>query len=318
MSKKAVFGCLVLLSFVLVSQCIAAGEDVNKTETLRLLPNQDPRAAAAAELCLKAETAFESGQWNEAVGLYRDALFKDPGNTRAMKGLKQVEKAVELAETPPQQKLGKGAVKTVDRTNWKILEQINDKLKTAAEKVHGGNYAAAIACYGEVLALDPDNRVALRKMRIVGEMYEKRKQVDDQIAGLLTTAETLLKDGRFDQAIDVYTEILASLDPVNASAKKGIELAKHSKALAVEKKRFEYIDKLLQKAALYRKNGRFKDAEELYREVLARDTFNVSAQDGLKLIQLEKKKNRTGTKRAGPACRTVKEARARSPACEAG
>ncbi|MDP8218736.1 MAG: hypothetical protein P9M03_08425 [Candidatus Theseobacter exili] len=281
---SVVFGILVIL------QLNSYAEEKEQANVLHLLPNQEPRSAVSEELCSKAEFAFESGQWNESVNLYRDALFKEPGNIRAMEGLQKVEKAVQLSETSGGQVMGKGSDRNVDRSNWKKIEQINLRLESAAKKVSEGKYAEAIAYYGEVLSLDSENRVALRKIKIVNEMLDKRKKLDEKISSSIGKAENLMEHEKFEQAIKVYTEILKKMDPGNVAAKTGIELVNKRKELLLEKKQQEFIDRMLQEAFEQRKSGNFKKSETCYMNVLSEEPSNISAQDGLKLIQLEKQK----------------------------
>ena len=254
-------------------------------------PSQvQPRLEAATELRVLGRTA-------EAEPLYAAVQAQEPGNVTALMGLGHCARAA------GDRAAALGFFENAITAN-KAPTQVQPRLEAAAELRSLGRIAEAAPLYAEIHAQDPDNVPALMGLghcaRHGGDrtaalaFFEKAIAANKnptQIYPRLEAAAELRALGRIAEAEPLYAEIHAQ-DPDNVPALMGLgHCARHrgdrDAGLAFFRKAMiqsapaENFNPHQTVATELRVQGRIAEAEEIYRDILARQPGSAMALTGL-------------------------------------
>jgi eukaryotic-like serine/threonine-protein kinase len=138
-------------------------------------------------------------------------------------------------------------------------EQVRQLVAEAEEALASARYAAAMGSLDQAVQIDPDNDDLKRRL----ENARKQKQCADEIAALMTQAESFRERGDWTGAIQVAEKAL-KLDENNAAIRSTVaELTRQAKLAAQQ----HQVRELLGKAREEYTARRFTQAVEILREV---------------------------------------------------
>src|SRR5574341_93849 len=97
-----------------------------------------------------------------------------------------------------------------------ILEAVDAYFQAAAEFRAEGSALKAIAVYRKILKVDPSRYQVYREL---GDLNAERGLISNAIADYLALTKRCLKEGRTQEAVEVY-QTIAALDASNVEAKR--------------------------------------------------------------------------------------------------
>lgn len=140
---------------------------------------------------------------------------------------------------------------------------------------HEGFSLKALALYKKVLNINPSNSGALYSL---GELSEEKGLATDAIKYYLATADSLQKEGKKDQLLDIYEKIL-SLSPSNVPLRNKVAEIFMKEGLKSDAfKEYVYI------ARLYDEKQDFQKSMEYYKKILDIQPLNKEAVLGVSYI----------------------------------
>ena len=139
-------------------------------------------------------------------------------------------------------------------------------------------YDEALSRFDAALKLSPAEKQVISLRNETAKKLEEARQLNN----LLREANTLYLRGKYDEAEDRLRAVSA-IDPQHPEA------AELTAAIRKKRERLEGLDKLLTDAGFYVKHGKFEEAAECYRQVLAIDPENKDAARGLEKAGKKKK-----------------------------
>ncbi|MBI5970830.1 MAG: tetratricopeptide repeat protein [Deltaproteobacteria bacterium] len=238
-------------------------------EALRLNPSH-PRATLLlavvtdklAEQRVKAgESELMLGNYAVALTQFNSALDIDPKNQRAVKGKRDVEKALETMKGEASARQERELIK---------------KLAEGDNLVKEEKYVEALAVYQFVLALDPANTGALQGVSVaenfIKEGKDKHKRLGDKYS----------EDKKFFLAFKEYKKAL-TFDPDDAFVRSNVKSAE-TELLAI-------VNPLVDEARRLEEAGDYAGAVKSYSTAAEFDPENKDSIDGRRLASemLEKK-----------------------------
>ena len=242
-----------------------------------------------------AVVAILAGWW-----LYRNLSDSNGTQTKSDSGITQ---GGVKTQKPPD------TASIKDSSEAKKVEQVKRLTTEAAGFVSAKNYAAAIAKYQEILAVDPANPEAKEGLTEAEQQLQLLKQQTEQqllqqqeaerrqaeINQLKDAVEKNLNQGKLEAAENQLLQLL-KLDSTNAYAKERLASVRNS--IREEKQSAEKERKLRQliasgKSDLSEKN--FEQATKTFNEVLKLDPGNSEARRLLVQAETEAQKPRFGT-----------------------
>jgi len=181
----------------------------------------------------KASEYIESGELEKAILRYQAILDLDPTNGEATALLARAEGLQERRNMIPP-----------------LREQ-------AVAAVAAGNLPAALEAYRKILDVNPHETEA----KIAVAEIEEKMKVKGEVTDILAQADQEFEKGHYRDAGDLYERVFA-LDPGNEDARKGME--------KVEARLFGVpdLDKKVEEAEQYYRNGEYEKAIELWEEIL--------------------------------------------------
>lgn len=238
------------------------------------------------------------GDWAGAIKSYAAALESDPENKESIDGKVRASETLErkFSEnvTGGRKNLDEGdylkaaehfkAALKLKPEDQDVLERlakaqksvdraIAAKLKAAEKAFNEGNYAASIEAYDSVLAIDESN------LQASDGVQSAKRQLSDEIAKRLSSAEDAFHQGKFYQSYVLAGEALA-MDKESKSAK--------TMRSAARQKMDESAAPILKKAAEELSKGNTDAAIADYKRVLNADPSNETAKKHLSGIDKSK------------------------------
>ena len=280
--RSDIFATGVMLYLLLAGQLPFTGEDMTVLQKLvnepapplnTFLKNYPPaldgildralakdpaqRYATAEEFAADLHAVGEQLKKGQITELFDDAerLATEQQFGRAREVLLQLVR-IEPQHTGARQLLG---VVQQNLARLQRAEQVKQLLAEADEAVGSSRYAEALNALDQAAKLDPEN------VELVARIQEVRdkKQRADEVAGLLTQADSLRERGDWTGAIKVVEKALA-LDKDNAAIRSAhVELTRQAKLAAQQ----QQVKELLGKARHEYTARRFTQAIEILREV---------------------------------------------------
>jgi tetratricopeptide (TPR) repeat protein len=179
-------------------------------------------------------------------------------------------------------------------------------LEDGDKALKNGSLDEAQSKYEEVLRIKPDNEFAKKGLQNVGDKKAeieriKKKEIDDKITALRTTAAKAFNDKKYDEAIKGYNDALA-LNPNDVISKSQISIIKKYQEENSLKEKQER-EKQAKKEAEDKINGiklaaskalgekRYDDAISSYNQLLAISPNDQTAQSRISEIQKIKAQN---------------------------
>ncbi len=245
------------------------------------------RSQRIATLLAEAESALGKQDFEKAIKLYEQVLEVDDQNSSGEGGLRRSKEALghakkisgllrkgkRLLEAEKYQQamsefrqvldLADGhseAGELLDRCEAKLSEQkqIAELLRDGETFFDGGDYQKALTAFEKIVSLNPDDVQALEGIK----KAQDRLEISETIQHLFTKAESLFSEKEYEQALNIYQQIL-ELDAKNISAQTGLEKSKtaidcHKKAARLISEGQTYFEKELFEEAL----TTFKAAKE--------------------------------------------------------
>lgn len=227
-------------------------------EALRLNPSH-PRGTLLlavvtdklAEQRVKAgESELMLGNYAEALSKFNSALDIDLKNQRAVKGKRDVEKALETMKAEASARQERELIK---------------KLAEGDNLVKEEKYREALAPYRFVLALDPANTGALQGMSVAENFIREGKDKHRRLG------DKYLDEKKFYFAFKEYKKAL-SFDPDDALLRSGAETAE-TELLAV-------VNPIVDEGRRFEAGGDYAGAVKSYTAALENDPENKDAIDG--------------------------------------
>lgn len=219
---------------------------------------KDPaqRYSTAEEFAADLHALGEQLKRGQVAGLFDDAerLAAEDQFGRAREVLLQLVR-IEPQHTGARQLL---AVVQQNLARLQRAEQVRQLVAEAEEALASARYTAALGSLEQAIQLDPDNQDLKRRL----EDAREQKQRADEIAALMTQAETLRERGDWTGAIHVAEKAL-KLDENNAAIRSTVaELTRQAKLAAQQ----QQVKELLDKARHEYTARRFTQAIEILRE----------------------------------------------------
>ncbi|HUT24543.1 MAG TPA: tetratricopeptide repeat protein, partial [Sumerlaeia bacterium] len=283
---------------------------------LASLSEADAKPSKAAKTAYRAACdLFEEGDYDQAYNEFYKVwlLAGDYRSTR--KYLKEIVKArgASPASSPQTEPSPAAEARNDGGTQMpgKATDAATDKVRVERARVFlkQGQYDLAAALFEEVLENDPQSAQARRGLEraqtAIGDEERarqdetRRQEIEREMETLLTRASAALDAGQYGSAMEAYRQV-ASVDPGNRQARRGIDKASKAQA-AEEKAKQEAIERERRAAAEAErraaeekiadavaraedraKAGEFDAAIEAYNVALAADPENREAARGLK------------------------------------
>ncbi|MCB0481189.1 MAG: hypothetical protein KDC83_07135 [Flavobacteriales bacterium] len=290
-----------------------------KQEAEELAKSKAEIDAKVAEFISLGDKALKKKSLAEAQANYKSAIDLDQSNEIAQSKYKlaseqlaAAEKERLAAEEAEKQKLAEQAAAQSEADKAAKIEALMAEADLAAD---AKNYNRAIAKLGEVLAISPGYEIATSKVATLKEKSELQKKQQEadakankeraeaeasaklekekniQIRSYMSIGDQLVASKKYDEAMETYGKII-DVDPENSEASARIVKAKQLKIQEAERlealnalEKEELINTHLREAhtSVIRKN--YLAAEEKYKEVLALESTNAAAIQGLKEIE---------------------------------
>lgn len=243
-------------------------------------------------LLQQGQASFDAGNYDDAIAKWEEIMKMDPGNAIAQMNLASAQQmkaaaeaqaaapAVEPApaadETPSQEQAA--APEISQRQQDASEAKIKDGISSGDLYAQVGDWPAAIQEYQKVLAIDPANTQAQEKLaeaqkaltekenaakKAEQEKLDKERKMAQSISALLTQGEVYFKDGAFDEAIDLWTQVL-EISPNDPTAKAKIAQARDLKLARDQRKKKELEAKEFakQRAMIRIKEAQLKQKKE--------------------------------------------------------
>lgn len=197
----------------------------------------------------KAIKAFNEGDYAASENVFKTIVAIDPKQRRAKLYLEQ--------KIPYQLKQAK-------------RREIEALYKVAFRHFNNKNYAASLDVFNEILTIDPDEKRA--------RYYAKEKipmmMRDAKVAHLCDRGVELYRTEKYRESAQTFEEVLC-LDPDNRQAKTYVTKRIPDRLKAMEREKIKY---LYDHAYQQFRNKNYKDADMLFRKILAIDPSESQAQ----------------------------------------
>ncbi|MCD6384290.1 tetratricopeptide repeat protein [Candidatus Sumerlaeota bacterium] len=255
----------------------------SKEEEARRQAEIERRKKEAEELVAKGNKYLARGDFDRAISCFTRALELDKENKPAQQGIVRAKQEKErrlLAEKEREKK----------------KELIESRLERGIALYKEKQFETALKEFKSVLALDSNNKTAqkyAKKCESRIKEFEKEKAEAEarkkQISENLAKAQEMINKGDYEGAIACYKAVL-KLDKDNKNAKFGIRRAEDLLAMKKQKEEAEAlrkrkIAKLIKRANLALADSDYKEAKELFNEILKIDPANEKAKQGLAKAQ---------------------------------
>jgi tetratricopeptide (TPR) repeat protein len=308
----------LLITAALMTAGIASAQDINEATA-----NYNNGATELQMGNLEAavsyfQTALEMGQslgepaaelvenCKSAICSVTLAMAKELYNAKDFAGaVAAFEKTKEIAEGYGEAEIAADAAELIGQAN---LLKLNTEGQAALK---AKDYATAITCFTEVLAIEPDNANAALQL---GQAYMRAKKYDESLAALETAkangqednanklisqvylqkAQASSKAKKYQEVIDFATKSNEALENGNAyklTASAYQQLGKNAECIAAYEKYLELTPKAKDKGgvnftigALYQQAGDKAKAKEYYEKVVGDPQYGASAQEQLKTL----------------------------------
>lgn len=189
----------------------------------------------------EADKAVKAGRYADAIAAYEEAHAADDKNKEAYEGLQNAKRL--------------------------MGEEVSRRMSVADDAFHQGRYNQAYSLYGDVLAIDKNNKTA-KKMQ-----GESRQKFDDSVASLVKKGVDAYNSGDNDEADHNFRKAL-SIDAGNATAKRYLSMMERPKPRKSANRDTEKL--YLHGIELYTE-GKYVDAIKQWEMVLQSDPKNEKA-----------------------------------------
>jgi len=286
------------------------------------------RQEKVKQLLREAKRAAKRDAFDEAVALYGQVLSLDTGNADAIEGRQnaQAEKAEQLArqereKAEKQQEEAEQKRKDELRRQEEARlaaqqekeEKIQSLLRTGKSALKSKDYDAAIAAFGQVLQLDPEQSRAQQDLARAQE--RKQAAVEDARKAALDqryeAVEALYDQGNYEGAIAAAEALLVD-QPDYAKALSLIDEAKGAMAEQEQKALEVELAQYLKRASVYLEADQLDQAEVELTTILEKNPENGDAQKMLQ--QIAARRQQIAAEQARLAEQSLKEEEARKMA----
>lgn len=213
----------------------------------------------------QAQRASDEGRFEEALTLYGQILKETPGHSAALAGIRETEKKHRAFQKK---------IQAQERKNLWVVEDLLSQ----------GRWVDAQDKVMDVLTRVPDHPEALLLRNVIRAKAEQAHESNR--SGNARWYESLgvlaYLDGDWGKAVDCWQRIL-ELNPKRTELKDWLEKAISQREI---QKRTDRIEALILQARSAHREGRFADAESLWKELLDLDPAQAAAREGLEKARI--------------------------------
>ena len=241
----------------------------------------------------EADALYEDGSYSQAKEAYQSALLVIPDDSYA---LGMIDRITEIVNSPDYKKIQNDIAKA------KLEKQRQEEERlaaTEAEKqrkaqvqnlINAGNqqltdkkYAEAENSFNQVLALDPNNAVAIAKLEIIAGFYEEiQRQKMANYNNAMFAGDLAMDKNNFAEAVKQYN-IALTYKTGDAEATQKLALARQNEETRVKALEDEYNNYITQADAQYTSKN-YDKAIEFYTKAVNVNTGNPYPANKIKQI----------------------------------
>lgn len=147
-------------------------DHINAKRNLTRVRND--RGEKASSFLKRGDLFFQQGNWQSALESYSKAIAIEPSNSKALQSKKDVQKKLQIANF-------------IERGRQKVYEK---------------RYLEAVTIFGDILRLDPDNRI------VKIELNNTRNKINELIEEHFNNGINLFTLDRYQEAIVIWNKVL--------------------------------------------------------------------------------------------------------------
>ena len=241
----------------------------------------------------EADALYEDGSYSQAKEAYQSALLVIPDDSYA---LGMIDRITEIVNSPDYKKIQNDIAKA------KLEKQRQEEERLAAAEaekqrkaqvqnlINAGNqqltdkkYAEAENSFNQVLALDPNNAVAIAKLEIIAGFYEEiQRQKMANYNNAMFAGDLAMDKNNFAEAVKQYN-IALTYKTGDAEATQKLALARQNEETRVKALEDEYNNYITQADAQYTSKN-YDKAIEFYTKAVNVNTGNPYPANKIKQI----------------------------------
>lgn len=241
----------------------------------------------------EADALYEDGYYSQAKEAYQSALLVIPDDSYA---LGMIDRITEIVNSPDYKKIQNDIAKA------KLEKQRQEEERLAAAEaekqrkaqvqnlINAGNqqltdkkYAEAENSFNQVLALDPNNAVAIAKLEIIAGFYEEiQRQKMANYNNAMFAGDLAMDKNNFAEAVKQYN-IALTYKTGDAEATQKLALARQNEETRVKALEDEYNNYITQADAQYTSKN-YDKAIEFYTKAVNVNTGNPYPANKIKQI----------------------------------